>query len=274
MAAPPQAPLGPDSLTWRWFADGRMALLGPRAAVLQNMLPALGQGVQDHSVWFDDTLARLRRSVPPIFRVVYGAAPERTGRQVRELHRRIRGAMPDGSPYAALDPDTFYWAHACFVEHLVTATDRFIRPLSDAEKDQLVRESVTWFDRYGVPAPFEPAGWVEFSGWFEESLRTRLVRHRVAAYGVGYATRGWPRPPRIHPLAWRVVHRSLDAVSSLLTIGGLPEVARETLGLPWDARRERRYRRFAAACRTVGPVLDRLPRRWRLHPIAARAYER
>ena len=43
-------PLGPDSLTWRYFGDGRMILLGPRAAVLQNMLPALGQGVQDHSV--------------------------------------------------------------------------------------------------------------------------------------------------------------------------------------------------------------------------------
>ena len=58
-------PLGPDSLTWRHFGDARMALLGPRAAVLQNMLPALGQGVQDHSVWFAETLARLRRSIPP-----------------------------------------------------------------------------------------------------------------------------------------------------------------------------------------------------------------
>ena len=39
-------PLGPDSLTWQLFADRRMALLGPRAAVLQNMLPSLGQGVE------------------------------------------------------------------------------------------------------------------------------------------------------------------------------------------------------------------------------------
>ena len=38
-------PLGPDSLTWRYFGDNRMALLGPRVAVLQNMLPALGQAV-------------------------------------------------------------------------------------------------------------------------------------------------------------------------------------------------------------------------------------
>ncbi len=267
-------PLGPDSLTWRWFADGRQALLGPRAAVLQNMLPALGQGVQDHSVWFDDTLARLRRSVPPIFKVVYGAEPGRTGRQVRDLHLRIRGDMPDGSPYAALDPDTFYWAHACFVEHLVIATDRFIRRLTEAEKDRLVRESVTWFARYDVPAPFTPASWAEFDAWFGETVRTRLVRHRIAAYGVGYATRGWPRPARVHPLLWWLLRRPLDAVGSSLTIGGLPPIARDILGLPWDARRERRYQRFATACRRVAPLIDRVPGRWRLHPIAARAYER
>ncbi|HNN49286.1 MAG TPA: oxygenase MpaB family protein, partial [Marmoricola sp.] len=60
-------PLGPDSLTWEFFADGRMLFLGPRAPVLQNMLPSLGQGVEEHSVWFADTLARLKRSIPPIF---------------------------------------------------------------------------------------------------------------------------------------------------------------------------------------------------------------
>lgn len=267
-------PLGPASLTWRWFADGRQALLGPRAAVLQNMLPALGQGVQDHSVWFDDTLARLRRSIPPIFKVVYGDQPERTGRQVRDLHLRIRGEMPDGSPYSALDPDTFYWAHACFVEHLVTATDRFVRRLTEAEKDRLVRESVTWFARYDVPAPFTPGSWAEFEAWFADALRTRLVRHRVAAYGVGYTTKGWPRPAHVHPLVWRALRRPVNAASASITIGGLPPVAREVLGLPWDERRERRYQRFAAACRRLGPLVDRVPARWRLHPIAARAYGR
>ena len=125
--ASPALPLGPDSLTWRYFGDNRMALLGPRAAVLQNMLPALGQGVEDHSVWFAETLARLQRSIPPIFNTVYGADPETSGHEVRDFHRPIKGKLPDGSPYSALNPDTYYWAHACFVEHLITATDTFIR---------------------------------------------------------------------------------------------------------------------------------------------------
>ena len=267
-------PLGPDSLTWRFFGDHRMALLGPRAAVLQNMLPALGQGVEDHSVWFDDTLARLQRSIPPIYDTVYGADGPAAGHRVRDFHRPIKGKMPDGSPYSALSPETYYWAHACFVEHLLTAADTFIRRLSPAEKEQLVGESVTWFERYGVSARDIPRTHADFVTYFDRMLEERLVAHRTAAYGVGYATKGWPRPQAVHPLLWWLVRRPVDAVSSFLTIGGMPPRAREILGLPWDDRRERRYRRFAAVCRRLDPLYRRLPGRYRMHVIALRAYRR
>ena len=195
-------PLGPDSLTWRYFGDNRMALLGPRAAVLQNMLPALGQGVQDHSVWFAETLARLQRSIPPIFDTVYGADPDASGHRVRDFHKPIKGRLPDGAPYSALSPDTYYWAHACFVEHLITATDTFIRRLSRAEKEQLFAESVTWFERYGVSSRGTPQTYAEFEDYFERALDERLVAHRTASYGVGYATRGWPRPRQVPAPLW------------------------------------------------------------------------
>lgn len=266
--------LGPDSLTWRYFGDRRMVLLGPRAAVLQNMLPALGQGVEDHSVWFAETLARLERSIPPIYGTVYGEDPVTTGHQVRDFHRTIKGRLPGGAPYSALDPTTYYWAHACFVEHLITATDTFIRRLSRAEKEQLFAESVTWFERYGVSTRGTPRTYDEFEAYFADALDRRLVAHRTAAYGVGYATKGWPRPARVHPVVWWLVRRPVDAVSSSITIGGMPPRAREILGLPWDARRERRYQRFASAWRRLAPLYDRLPARWRLHPIPLRAYAR
>ena len=271
---PVETPLGPDSLTWRFFGDHRMALLGPRAAVLQNMLPALGQGVDDHSVWFEETLARLERSIPPIFETVYGADGHAAGHRVRDFHKPIRGTLPDGSPYSALNPETYYWAHACFVEHLITATDTFIRRLSPEEREQIVGESVTWFERYGVSARGIPRTYADFTAYFQRMLDERLVAHRVAAYGVGYATKGWPRPKGVHPLVWRLVRRPVDTVSSFLTIGGLPPRARAILGLPWDDRRERRYQRFAATCRRLGPLYRRLPGKYRMHVIPLRAYGR
>jgi uncharacterized protein (DUF2236 family) len=267
-------PLGPGSLTWRYFGDHRMALLGPRAAVLQNMLPALGQGVQDHSVWFADTMARLRRSIPPIFDTVYGADPDASGHEVRDFHKPIKGRLPDGSPYSALNPDTYYWAHACFVEHLITATDTFIRRLSEEEKEQIFLESVTWFDRYGVSSRSTPQTYAEFVAYFEHALEQRLVAHRTASYGVGYATKGWPRPKRIPAPVWWLVRRPVNAVSSSVTIGGMPPRGREILGLPWSEARERRYRRFAAASRAMNGLYQRLPGRYRMHPIPLRAFDR
>src|ERR1700737_5045044 len=94
-------PLGPQSLVWRYFGANRMFLIGPRPAVLQNMLAELGQGVLDHSVFFSDTAARVKRSLPPIFRTVYGSDGDHPGQQVRDFHHGIKGAMPPGQGKAA-----------------------------------------------------------------------------------------------------------------------------------------------------------------------------
>ena len=199
-----------------------MALLGPRAAVLQNMLPALGQGVEDHSVWFAETLARLQRSIPPIFNTVYGADPETSGHEVRDFHRPIKGRLPDGSPYSALNPDTYYWAHACFVEHLITATDTFIRRLSRAEKEQIFARVDHLVRAVRRELARHAADLRGVRDYFEHALEERLVAHRTASYGVGYATKGWPRPKRIPTPVWWLVKRPVNAVSSSLTIGGMP----------------------------------------------------
>ena len=182
---------------------------------------------------------------------------------MRDFHTEIKGTLPDtlgGGRYSALHPETYYWAHATFMEHMVTTTETFIRPLSPAEKDQVVAESVTWFGRYGVSARGVPRTWAEFEAYWDEMLASRLVRHRTAAYGVGYATKGWPRPPRVPRPLWWLVRRPVDAVSAFLTIGGMPAPARDVLGLPWSEAQERRYRRFARVVRALDPLVSRLPR--------------
>lgn len=267
-------PLGPDSLVWKYFADNRTLLLGPRAAVLQNMLPSLGQGVEEHSVWFAETLARLQRSIPPILRTVYGTEENNAGITVRDFHRDIKGTMPDGERYSALNPETYYWAHATFVDNVITATNTFIKRLTDEEKEQIFAESITWFARYGVSATGTPRTYAEFREYWEHALSERLVAHRTAAYGVGYVTKGWPRPKKVPAPVWFVLKRPINALSAFITTGGMPERSREILGLPWDERRERRYQRFAATVRALAPVYDRLPAAARLHPIAVSAYKR
>ncbi|EMT36913.1 hypothetical protein MORY_04783 [Mycobacterium orygis 112400015] len=62
----PPLPLGPDSLTWRYFGDWRGMLQGPWAGSMQNMHPQLGAAVEDHSTFFRERWPRLLRSLYPI----------------------------------------------------------------------------------------------------------------------------------------------------------------------------------------------------------------
>lgn len=273
---PDALPLGPDSLVWRYFGDNRMPLIGPRPAVLQNMLAELGQGVLDHSVFFSDTAARVRRSLPPIFMTVYGSDDENPGRQVRDYHTEIKGTMPDGQRYHALDPETYFWAHATFVDQVLYFADTFVKRLTRAEKEQIYLESKTWYRRYGVSDRVMPATYDEFERYWDRMLDEIIVAHKTAKYGVGYVTKGFPCPKGVHPAVWKVISVVFDPVAAFLTTGGLPPRARTLLNLPWSEKQERRYQRFAAFCRSrpVNWVWDRLPMKVRYNKYARRGYAR
>ncbi|GAB3235238.1 oxygenase MpaB family protein [Mycolicibacterium hippocampi] len=279
---PPEAlPLGPQSLVWRYFGDNRMYLIGPRPAVLQNMLAELGQGVYDHSTFFADTAERLRRTIPPIFNTVYGSEDENAGLQVRDFHHHVKGDLPgpDGEMvgrYHALDPDTYFWAHATFVEQVLYFADTFVTRLTREDKEQIYLESKTWYRRYGVSDRPMPATYAEFERYWDHMMNTVLVAHPTAKYGVGYVTKGFPKPKAVHPVVWRLVEPVFNPLAAFLTTGGLPPRARELLALPWTDRQERRYQRFAALWRSrpVNWIWDRLPMRVRYSGYAVKGYAR
>ena len=269
------APLGPDSLTWRFFGDTRMALVGPRAAVLQNMLPALGQGVLEHSVFFKETFARVKRSAGPILNTVYGGPDAaRTGRQVRDYHTGIKGTMPDGKRYHALDPETYYWAHATFVDNMLYGVETFIRPLSEEEKRRIYEESKTWYRMYGVSDRVMPEDWESFQAYWKRMLDEEIVAHKTARYGVGYVTKGLPRPKQVPAPVWRLVSPPLNRVARFITVGGMHPRMRELLELPWSEQDERRYQRFAAAVRKLNRFWPLLPESVRYLPQARKAFAR
>src|ERR1700738_1469856 len=131
------APLDPEGLVWEHFGRHPVHRLsnGLREAMLQNMHPGLAAGVEHHSVFFEDPRARGERSIGPIPGVVYGE-PKSHGREsvVRAFHGSIKGVEKYGRRYSALNPETFFWAHATFVEDIVTGHKLTGYPLSEADK--------------------------------------------------------------------------------------------------------------------------------------------
>ena len=156
---------------------------------------------------------------------MYGSEDENAGTQVRDFHHHVKGDLPgtDGKRYHALDPDTYFWAHATFVEQVLYFADTFVKRLTESEKEQIYLESKTWYRRYGVSDRPMPATYAEFEKYWDHMMEQVLVAHPSAKYGVGYVTKGFPKPKAVHPLVWRLVAPVFNPLAAFLTTGGLPD---------------------------------------------------
>ena len=258
------APLGPDSLTWRYLGDARGVLLAQRAGVLQAMHPAIGAALIDHSDVLDNPLQRLLRSAGPILGVVYDDDAESTARWVRDQHPPIRGRDTRGRRYHALDPATYYWAHATFFEAQITTQELFGKPLTTAEKQQLYAESVTWYRRYGLTMSPVPPDYAAFERYWQSTLENVLEATPIALGAVQTAHRLPAPSPEINGPAWATVRPLIGFAAPWLVRGTLPQQAREILNVTWGRADEVALRTLrtlvAAAWPTVPPAMRRLPR--------------
>src|SRR4051794_1673133 len=164
-------PLGPGSLTWRYFGDARGLLFAVRAGVLQAMHPAISAALQQHSDFFENPWNRLLRSAPPIIGVVYdGERAARTGTWIRDEHKAIKGTDAHGRGYHALSPDAFYWAHATFFESMICVQGRLGNPLPRADRERLYHESIQWYALYGLSMRPVPPHYAAFEDYWRHML--------------------------------------------------------------------------------------------------------
>lgn len=275
-----QRPIPPNSLTWKYFGDRRTFLTILRTAGLENMWPQLGQAVSDHSQVFGDKAnfaergARSRRIIGSL---VY-ATPEEAQKiaiKIRNYHKSLKGDMPQGASYHAINPETYYWAHVTFFEAIYNWVDLFgRRPLTRAEKEQIFEESKEWFSLYGVDDSAQPDTYDEFVDYLADVFENELISTSVSRYTFGFASKPLPAPPGTHPLVKKHVWPRVAALVRLLNVGALEPVLRDRLGLVWTERDERNFERVSRFLRAFAIVYDRLPLRYRFHPDTVAAFER
>jgi uncharacterized protein (DUF2236 family) len=270
--APPQ-PLGPDSLTWRYFGDWRGMLQGPWAGSMQNMHPQLGAAVEQHSTFFRERWQRLLRSLYPIGGVVFdGDRSAATGADVREYHVDIKGTDCLGRRYHALNPDVFYWAHATFFVGTLHVAERFCGGLTEAQKRQLFDEHVEWYRMYGMSMRPVPETWEEFQIYWDHMCR-EVLENNWAAREVLNLTE-LPEPPFARWLPkwlWAAQRKLLAPFFVWVTVGLYDPPVRELMGYSWTRRDEWLHRRFGDL---VYLVFSCLPRRARMHPRARAGWDR
>jgi uncharacterized protein (DUF2236 family) len=266
----------------------RIAFEGGTAGLLQTMHPAIGQGLIDHSDFFDDPVDRVFRSLPGILGTVYaGAEAEATGLRVRDFHRGIKGSLPDGSRYHALQPETFWWAHATFqrmVDRLAQHWDR--HHLTDRQSEQLYAEGCEWYRRYGITDTAVPENRAAFEREVQRYCLEVLAPNPASDYLIEFINRraipdmsaspDYPTHPRLRPLANMVlptmpVRIALAPPMRLVIFGGLPPLVRQRFGIRWTGTDEHSYRSIRAGVRATWQYL---PASMKWYPAARKGWLR
>lgn len=213
----------PGSAIWRVHGDVTTMMIGGVTALLLQMLhPAALAGVWDHSTFRDDMLGRLRRTARFIAVTTFGerADAEAAIARVRQVHEHVRGALDDGTPYAADDPRLLAWVHVCEAIGFLDAWLAFGDPgMPLAEQDRYFAQAGVVAAALGAdPVPQTRAEAEALVATFLPDLsanaRTREVARMVLTQ---------PAPSRaMAPVQTMLMHAAVDV---------LPRWAKEMHGL-------------------------------------------
>ena len=154
----PDGLFGPRSVAWRVHGDVTSMMVGGIASLLLQMLhPGVLAGVWDHSNFRTDTQGRLRRTARFIALTTYGGRDEaeKVIGHVCAIHDRVRGTLPDGTPYAANDPALLAWVHVTEATSFLNAWIRYAEPgMSGADQDRYYAEMAQIAEKLGAdPIP-------------------------------------------------------------------------------------------------------------------------
>ena len=176
----------PDSIAWKVNGDVVTMMIGGVSGLLLQMLhPAVLAGVWDHSDFRADMHGRLRRTAKFIAVTTYDHAE--AGRaaidKVNRIHAKLRGALPDGTPYRVSDPDLLAWVHVTETISFLDSWIRYAEPaMPMSEQDAYFAETARIGEAlHAEPVPRTRAEAEALIRSFRPKLRADARTHEVAA---------------------------------------------------------------------------------------------
>lgn len=123
-----------------------VALSGARALFMQAAHPVAFIGFFGHTAHGDDPHPRLARTALAMNTVIFGSEQQalEVNEIVSRMHARVRGTLreavgpfPAGTEFRGDDPDLLLWILGAFVDSSYLAYEKYVRPLSAAEREEL-----------------------------------------------------------------------------------------------------------------------------------------
>lgn len=253
------------SMAHRVHGDRAVGLLyGQRAMLIGALEPLTYTGTMLSTRSGDHPFERLVRTAKIQETVFLGTREEADEvlAKVHQLHETITGELPAaagrhpaGTPYSAFDPELMLWTLAVIADSGRTMYETMVRPLSEAEREDLWQDYVRFGELFGLPATEVPGSYREFMAWWDGKLSSPDLQATEHALEMA------PLVAFRQPVPWSA--RPNLAVQNHVIKGTLPPRVREIFGIPWGGAHEAGFRAIAAAHRRVRPVLPRTMRRGR-----------
>lgn len=269
-------PGGDASARLAWKLHREVVLLAGwgRAILLQLAHPLVAQGVADHSGFAAEgwgRVRRLKRTLGAMLALTFGTPEESAGAAatINCIHDRVNGRLAGAAGsfatstrYSAHDPALLAWVHATLVDTFLITYERFVAPLTQAERDGYCRAAGAAAPLLGIPAQMLPGTTVELADYMARMLASGdiVVTDTARTVAEEVLSLGLPRSAR--PLA---------TLARLPVVGLLPVSIRDGYGFEWTRGQERTLNVLAATTRRGLPLLPPLLRYW---PAARRAERR
>lgn len=238
---------GPGSVSWRVDREVVVLAGGSCALLMQAAHPVVAAGVVEHSAYAADPFGRLLRTLTSSFDVVFGSRrrAEATLQRVNRIHHGVRGSLPGGHPYSALEPDALLWVHATLVDTALRVYSRFVEPLDPVEEQAYHDEAARVAVRLMVPPERIPPTIVALRAWMNEMIASQRVHVTPEARRIA-RTVLYPSA-RLPKVVWEAAH--------LISLATLPSELRRQYGIRWSVRRDAGMDVAAAASRRLLPLV-------------------
>lgn len=253
----------------------RALLLGWGSAILlQFAHPLVARGVADHSGFRQGLAApwrRLHRTLDIMLALTFGGeeGAVRAARAINAVHDRVQGTLPRAegpypaaSLYSAHDPALLTWVHAACLHAFMAAFERYVAPLTPAERDRYCAETAAVEPLLGIPAGRLPRSGAALRAYLDAMLASGQIVVTDTARALARDLMAPPGFRWLGPLAW---------LYRVAAIGPLPPGIRQAYGFRWTARDRVAERLVAGVVRGTLPLVPSRLRYWPAARAARRA---
>ena len=233
---------------------GAALLAGTANVIMQLARPEVGYGVVESPVEsgsvFRHPYKRTRTTLTYLVVAIRGSEQEKRAYRtaVNRSHAQVKSGPDSPVAYDAFDPQLQLWVAACLYRGIEDTHEAFLGELDGATRDELYADASTLGTTLQVPEELWPPDRASFEEYWQQSLEKVEIDDTVRGY--------------LQDLVeLRFAHQPLRALMApfhrFMTTGFLPPRFRQEMRLTWSPRQQRRFLRIT---RTIGAIVQRLPR--------------